>query len=229
MALLDTVDITKLLLVEQGSTPSSPSAGKQKLFVRSSDHLLCIVDSAGTVTPYGGALTNPMTTAGDLIYGGASGTPTRLADVATGSSLISGGVGVAPSWGHPTLSRSSVDLASDQTIGSADTPTDITGCSLSLVTGTWLLLAYANFLINTAGGYGGLTICNNANTVFAEGFTRGATSALNQNAFCATLITNGSTTTWKIRAQMSGTTGKVTVDPLGVGGAGTRLIAVRLA
>lgn len=87
MALLDTVDVTKLLMVE-GTTPSNPAAGKQKLFVRSSDHLLCLVDSAGTVTPYGGALTNPMTTAGDLILGGASGTPGRLAITVPAANIL---------------------------------------------------------------------------------------------------------------------------------------------
>jgi hypothetical protein len=38
-------------------------------------------------------------TIGDLIYASASTTLSKLADVATGNALISGGVGVAPSWG----------------------------------------------------------------------------------------------------------------------------------
>lgn len=38
------------ILVEQGSTPASPSAGNQKLFIRTSDHKLCRVNSAGAVT-----------------------------------------------------------------------------------------------------------------------------------------------------------------------------------
>jgi hypothetical protein len=36
---------------------------------------------------------------GDLVYASGSTTLAKLADVATGNSLISGGVGVAPSWG----------------------------------------------------------------------------------------------------------------------------------
>lgn len=36
---------------------------------------------------------------GDLLYASAATTLSRLADVATGNALISGGVGVAPSWG----------------------------------------------------------------------------------------------------------------------------------
>lgn len=42
---------------------------------------------------------NPMTTQGDLIQGGVGGTGVRLAGVATGNALISGGVGSSVSWG----------------------------------------------------------------------------------------------------------------------------------
>lgn len=70
-------------------------------------------------------MTNPMTTAGDTIYGGASGTPTRLAIGSTGQVLtVASGV---PSWATPAsggmtllsttaLSGSSVTISSiDQT------------------------------------------------------------------------------------------------------------------
>lgn len=50
-----------------------------------------------------GSFTNPMTTVGDIIYGGVAGVPTRLADVATGNVLLSGGVGVAPAYGQVGL------------------------------------------------------------------------------------------------------------------------------
>ncbi|OQA95690.1 MAG: chromosome segregation protein [Bacteroidetes bacterium ADurb.Bin217] len=50
-------------------------------------------------TTFNTKMSNPMTTAGDVIYGGVAGAPTRLAGVATGNALISGGIGTAPSWG----------------------------------------------------------------------------------------------------------------------------------
>lgn len=62
--------------------------------------------STGKIT-YGAVssgMTNPMTTQGDLIQGGSSGTPQRLAAVATGNALISGGVGALSSWGKIGLS-----------------------------------------------------------------------------------------------------------------------------
>lgn len=46
------------------------------------------------VTP----LVNPMNAVGDIIYGGVAGAPTKLADVAVGSYLRSGGVTTAPLW-----------------------------------------------------------------------------------------------------------------------------------
>lgn len=46
----------------------------------------------------GGGMTNPMTTTGDLIVGGASGAPTRVAAGTVDYVLTSNGAGAAPSW-----------------------------------------------------------------------------------------------------------------------------------
>lgn len=52
---------------------------------------------------------SPMTTGGDLIYGGASGVATRLANGSAGQVLISGGGTSAPSWSSaPTLTTPTV-------------------------------------------------------------------------------------------------------------------------
>lgn len=47
-------------------------------------------------------LANPMTTGGDIIYGGASGVPTRLANGTVGQVLTSNGTTLAPSWENPS-------------------------------------------------------------------------------------------------------------------------------
>lgn len=67
---------------------------------------------------------NPMTTGGDIIYGGASGAPTRLANGNSGEVLTSSGGTGAPTWGA---------LA-----GSTYTPT------ISNVTNTSALTAYSH-------------------------------------------------------------------------------------
>ena len=51
---------------------------------------------------YGGTGQSSYTT-GDLLYASDSATLSKLSDVATGNALISGGVGVAPSWGKIDL------------------------------------------------------------------------------------------------------------------------------
>lgn len=44
-----------VLIVEQGATPTTPAAGYQRLFARTSDGHLCTVDDAGTVSDLQGA------------------------------------------------------------------------------------------------------------------------------------------------------------------------------
>lgn len=53
----------------------------------------------GTLGATNGGTGASTVTTGDLLYGSATNTWSKLADVATGNALISGGVGVAPSWG----------------------------------------------------------------------------------------------------------------------------------
>lgn len=57
-------------------------------------------DGSGT-TSWASALVNPMTTIGDIIYGGASGAATRLAGGTTGQ-ILQSNTGAAPSWSTAT-------------------------------------------------------------------------------------------------------------------------------
>lgn len=71
------------------------------------------------------SLTNPMTTAGDVIYGGASGLPTRLAGGTSGYALTSNGATSAPSWQAITASSApkwttARNLAGNSVDGSAN-------------------------------------------------------------------------------------------------------------
>ena len=66
-----------------------------------------ITPAAGSITIAstggGGGMSNPMTTAGDTIYGGASGTPERLAIGTTGQVLTVNSGATAPTWATPVL------------------------------------------------------------------------------------------------------------------------------
>jgi hypothetical protein len=58
-----------------------------------------IADSTqATGLNWGSVFANPMTTGGDIIYGGASGAATRLANGTAGQVLTSSGTTVAPTW-----------------------------------------------------------------------------------------------------------------------------------
>ena len=60
--------------------------------------------SLGTVTVANGGTGITSYTIGDLLYADSSSSLAKLADVATGNVLRSGGIGVAPAWGQVALS-----------------------------------------------------------------------------------------------------------------------------
>jgi len=68
-----------------GFSPSSATSGAITL--------------SGTLNAANGGTGQSSYTVGDIIYASGSTALSKLADVATGNALISGGVGVAPSWG----------------------------------------------------------------------------------------------------------------------------------
>lgn len=85
---------TKADLCVFGSAPTRLSVGTNGQ-VLTADSAQTLGLKWATPTTY---MTNPMTTAGDVIYGGASGTPTRLAGGTSGYVLTSNGATSAPSW-----------------------------------------------------------------------------------------------------------------------------------
>ncbi|MFV5689896.1 hypothetical protein ACM55M_14860, partial [Flavobacterium sp. ZT3R25] len=58
---------------------------------------------SGTVAAANGGTGITSYTVGDIPYASGATTLSKLADVATGSVLVSGGVGAAPVWGYPTI------------------------------------------------------------------------------------------------------------------------------
>lgn len=64
-----------------------------------------LASAGGSTSPmtWASVLTNPMTTGGDIIYGGSSGTPTRLANGSAQQFLTSAGSTSAPTWTGPVV------------------------------------------------------------------------------------------------------------------------------
>lgn len=94
---------------------------------------------------FGGTGQTTVTT-GDLLYGSATNTWSKLADVATGNALISGGVTTAPSWGKIGLTThvSGILPIANGGTGTA-TPALVAGTNIS-ITGSW-----PNQTINATG------------------------------------------------------------------------------
>lgn len=109
-------------VIGRGVLASRPAAGTAGALYYATDTLVMYRDNGSSWDVV--AASNPMTTAGDIIIGGSSGLPTRLAAGSTsGHVLTSNGSGVAPSWqaaaggggGAPTTAKY-VTSASDGTL-----------------------------------------------------------------------------------------------------------------
>lgn len=73
---------------------------------------------------------------GDLLYASATTTLAKLADVATGNALISGGVATAPSWGKIALNTHTTGTLALGTDTTGDYVAGVSGSGLVTVTGS---------------------------------------------------------------------------------------------
>lgn len=89
------------------AVPLAANLADGELAINTTDEKLYFKNAGGTVKLLAANITAAANggtgqssyTVGDLLYASGSTTLSKLADVATGNALISGGVGVAPSWG----------------------------------------------------------------------------------------------------------------------------------
>lgn len=110
------------ILFTEGTTPSTPAASHQRLFVRSSDHVLCYVNSSGTVTPVGASATVLAFGSVKDSSGDHSITGTAFADVDTthcGFSITTGAHSILCGWSGSVFPdgtrRMYLDIAVDGT------------------------------------------------------------------------------------------------------------------
>jgi len=94
---------------------------------------------SGTLGPTNGGTGVNTVTTGDLLYGSAANTWAKLADIATGNALISGGVGVAPSWGKIGLTTHV-----SGTLPAANGGTGLTSLNVISFTPSWTNLTVGN-------------------------------------------------------------------------------------
>ena len=80
----------------------------------------------------GAALTNPMTTKGDIIQGDTGGSPTRLGAGTAGQALISGGAAAFSAWGSLALASASYTRTSANYTTTSTSMADVDGTNLAL-------------------------------------------------------------------------------------------------
>lgn len=105
---------TPILIYSSSTGGNAPAAGNltnstlgSELAINITDGKLFYKDNANTVQVIGwkvvpataGGTGQTVYAVGDILYANTATTLAKLADVATGNALISGGIGVAPSWG----------------------------------------------------------------------------------------------------------------------------------
>lgn len=140
------------------SVSGSPVTGSGTLAVTYSGTALPIANGGTGQTAAGAAFNalSPMTTGGDLIYGGASGAGTRLANGSAGQVLTSAGTTAAPTWATPTTGTvTSVALA-------------VPAASLFSVSGSPVSTS-GTLTIATAGTSGGIPYFNSTSTLNSSG------------------------------------------------------------
>ena len=172
-----------------GLTPASATTGA--------------ITVAGTLAVANGGTNITSYAIGDLIYASTTGVLSKLADVATGNALISGGVGVAPSYGKVGLTTHI-----SGTLPVANGGTNATTASIT---------SFNNITGYTASGATGTT---STNLVFSTSptFTTSMDSGVTFTAFAGatTSLTIGGTGATSVVAvpgtlEQSGTTGALTV------------------
>jgi hypothetical protein len=159
--------------------------------------------TTGTLPAISGGTGQSSFAVGDLLYSDTTTTLAKLADVATGSVLISGGVGVAPSYSaSPTLTTS---LTTPLLIGGTTASSSLTLQSTSGVGTTDSIL----FKVGSNGATTAMTISSagavSLNTALAVG--SGGTGAA---TFTANGIIYGNTTS-ALGVTAAGTTGQVLI------------------
>jgi hypothetical protein len=162
------------LLIVEGTEPTAPSAGLQRLYIDSTTHKLKRTDSAGADVDIeaSSGLSDPMTTRGDIIVRNASNVTARLGRGSASQVLTSNGTDLA--WASPSggsaLASGTATVATAQTTTS-NTFVDLTttGPAVTVTVNTKVMVIVScEFSSASASQYGAMGFAaSSGNTVAA--------------------------------------------------------------
>jgi hypothetical protein len=169
---------TPILLYSTSTAAAAPAVGNltnstlgSELAINITDGKLFYKDNANAIQVIGwkvvpataGGTGQTSYAVGDILYANTTTTLAKLADVATGNALISGGVGVAPSWGKigltthvsgtlPTANGGTnlTSFTANGIVYASSTSALATSANLAY-NGTDLTLTSGNFVVGTSG------------------------------------------------------------------------------
>ena len=124
-------DLTQIIASTYGGTGNgftkfTGPATSEKTFTLPNASATILTDNA-VITAAQGGTGNASYTIGDILYASASTTLSKLADVATGNVLISGGTSTAPAWGKVALTTHVSGILPIANGGTNSTTTPTTG------------------------------------------------------------------------------------------------------
>jgi hypothetical protein len=140
---------------------ASSTSALSKLGIGTADYVLTSSGSApqwsASLKAVAGGTGQTSYAVGDILYASTTTALSKLADVATGNALISGGVGVAPSWGKIGLTTHISGTLAVGNGGLGITTTPANG-QIPIGNGT-------NYVAATITGGGGITVTNGSGSI----------------------------------------------------------------
>jgi hypothetical protein len=175
------------------------------------------VTVAGTLAVASGGTNITSYAVGDLIYASTTGILSKLADVATGNALISGGVGVAPSYGKIALTThvsGTLPVANGGTGLTAGTSGGILAYTATGTLASSALLAANALMIGGGAGVAPSTTTTGTGVVTALGVNTGTAGAFVVNGGALGTPSSGTVTNLSGTASINinGTVGATTAN-----------------